>query len=96
MFGLRKVSAATSALLLPWVISARISDFPVGQALAAARPVEPAGAAGPRRRVADDDLAGVHGLQRGDQVAGRQRLRQVAVHALPRALSTRSGWKFQV
>ena len=26
MFGLRKVSAATSALLLPWVMSARISD----------------------------------------------------------------------
>ena len=98
MLGLRKVSAATSALLLPWVISARIS---------ASRSVRPSPPPGPveRRRSARaraaaslmTRLAGVHRLQGLDQLAGGQRLGQVAVRAaLVGRSSTRSGWKFQV
>ena len=98
MFGLRKVSAATSALLLPWVISARISDSRSVRPSAASRPVRARWrCARGRRRIADHDLAGVHRLQGGDQVAGGQRLGQVAVHALlAGAARSASGWKFQV
>ena len=83
MLGLRKVSGGDLGVALALGDQGQDLGFPVGQPLAPAGPVQAAGAAGPGRWVADDDLAGVHGLQRGDQIAGRQRLRQVAVHPLP-------------
>ena len=74
----KKVSAATSMLLLPWVMRARISDS--RSVRPSVRPGQSSPVAG-RAWVAwaaDDDLAGVNGLQCGDELAGGERLGEVA------------------
>ena len=80
VLGLRNVRAAISALFLPWVISAEHLGLAVSEPLGTPRPVQPQGTARARRRVADDELAGVDRLEGLDQVVRAQRLGQVAVH----------------
>ena len=95
MFGLRWVSVATSALLWPWVISAKISDSRL-KSLAAARPVQSADAACPKGRL----LITMSPAWIASRAATRSRAGN-AFDKYPltpclRAFSITSGWKFQV
>src|SRR5689334_2052764 len=55
----------------------------IAEPFAAAGPIQSDRAARSRRHIADDSLAGVHGLQCGDQLACGQRLGEIAVHSVP-------------
>ena len=81
-FRLRNAVAATSALLLPWVMRARISDS--RSVRPSDRPGQSSPVVGRDRPGAGliDGVAGVNGFERGDQVACGQRLGQVAVGPL--------------
>jgi hypothetical protein len=63
---------ATTALLLPWVMSARISGLSIAETYAPPGPVNAHGAAPAWRNVAGDHLAGMHSPEHGDQHPYRQ------------------------
>ena len=69
MFGLRWVSVATSALLWPWVISAKISDSRSVSPSLRPGQFSPPLLRGRKGWVADHDVASVDRLKGGDEVA---------------------------
>src|SRR6476620_11180154 len=81
VLGLRYVSVATSALLLPWVMRARISDS------RSLRPSPRPGQSSPtalraRGGTSLMTVSGMHRFQCGYQLSRRQRLGDVAVRSL--------------